>query len=427
MNRYDSERVRGLLLNEGWSPASSPEETDLLVINTCSVREKPLEKVFSFSGRFMKRAEEGTLLIFIMGCVAQQLGRVILERAPYISGVFGPGCEAAIPAAAAHGVFPVLRIDPSRLTEKEIFPPDYEHLWHGAHSAFVTVMHGCSNYCSYCIVPFVRGHEVSRQTGDILTEIETLVARGIREVTLLGQNVNSYRDPATGLDFAGLLYRVAAMQGLDRVRFVTSHPRDFTPPLARTFARIPTLMPYLHLPAQSGSDRILGLMERGYTVDEYLARLETVRSFCPDISLSSDFIVGFPGETEEDFAGTLDLVRRARYDTLFAFVYSARPGTKAASFPETLSPDKKLDRLHRLLTTQRALMASIRDRFVGRVVRVLIEEESPSGGTMMGRSEHNQIVHVVGSGKSDLGRIVAVSVKDRLENTLRGIRVGSVS
>ncbi|HNT27568.1 MAG TPA: MiaB/RimO family radical SAM methylthiotransferase, partial [bacterium] len=309
---------------------------------------------------------------------------------------------------------------------RELFPPVYDTLWHGARSAFVTVMHGCDNHCSYCIVPSVRGGEVSRTAETILEEIRALVASGIREVTLLGQNVNSYHDPAAGLDFTGLLYLIAGRSGLDRLRFVTSHPRDLTPALAAAFAEIPSLMPYLHLPAQSGSDRILALMNRGYGVNEYQEKIAWVRERCPDISLSSDFIVGFPGETESEFEETLSLIGTVRYDTLFAFKYSPRPGTVAARWPETLTDAERSARLDRLLHAQRAVMTAVRRRFLGRTVTVLIESRSPRGDTVMGRSEHNQIVHVAGDPLPAEGSLVPVRITEVLDNTLRGDRIDGV-
>ncbi|HOW50729.1 MAG TPA: tRNA (N6-isopentenyl adenosine(37)-C2)-methylthiotransferase MiaB [bacterium] len=423
MNEYDSERVAGLLVARGWHTVASPEEADLLIINTCSVREKPLQKVFSYAGRFIPARKDRSLRIFVMGCVAQQLGTEMLERAPYIDGVFGPGHESMIPDAAEGSTFPVVLNEPTALAERELFPSQYDTLWKGSFSAPVTVMHGCDNYCSYCIVPYVRGTEVSRSADEILREIGALATRGIREVTLLGQNVNSYRDPDNGLDFSGLLYLVAERSGLSRIRFVTSHPRDFTRSLAETFSRIPTLMPYLHLPAQAGSDRILALMNRGYTTAQYLEKIALARETCPDISLSGDFIVGFPGETADEFAATISLIEAVRYDTLFAFVYSPRPGTKAAAFPETLTEVEKLDRLNHLLTMQRMIMGKTRKRFLGRNVTVLVESPSPRGDTVMGRSEHNQIVHIAGAGQTDIGSFVPVRVTEILENTLRGIRI----
>lgn len=420
MNAYDSERVGALLTARGWVSVDDPREARLLIVNTCSVREKPAQKVFSFVGRFLTDKERKGMRIFVMGCVAQQMGADLPAQAPIIDGVFGPGCEAAIPDAAEGDRFPVVMTDPAALTDRELFPPVYDTLWRGARSAFVTVMHGCDNHCSYCIVPSVRGGEVSRASGTILEEVRALVAAGIREVTLLGQNVNSYRDPAAGLDFTGLLYLLADRSGLDRIRFVTSHPRDLTPALAAAFAEIPSLMPYLHLPAQSGSDRILALMNRGYSVKEYLEKIAWVRERCPDISLSGDFIVGFPGETESEFEETLLLIETVRYDTLFAFKYSPRPGTVAARVPETLTDGERSERLDRLLTLQRAVMGTVRRRFLDRVVTVLIESRSPRGDTVMGRSEHNQIVHVAGDPLPAEGSLVPVRVTEVLENTLRG-------
>ncbi len=426
MNVYDSERVGALLTARGWAPVDDPEQAHLLIVNTCSVREKPAQKVFSFVGRFLAEKERGAMRIFVMGCVAQQLGADLPSLSPLIDGVFGPGCEAAIPDAAERGIFPVVMTDPAALTDRELFPPVYDTLWRGARSAFVTVMHGCDNHCSYCIVPSVRGGEVSRTGETILEEIRALVAAGIREVTLLGQNVNSYRDPVAGLDFTGLLYLIAGRAGLDRIRFVTSHPRDLTPALATAFAEIPSLMPYLHLPAQSGSDRILALMNRGYGVKEYLEKIAWVRERCPDISLSSDFIVGFPGETESEFEETLSLIETVCYDTLFAFKYSPRPGTVAARWPETLTDDERSARLDRLLQVQRAVMGAVRRRFLGRTVTVLIESRSPRGGTVMGRSEHNQIVHVAGDPLPAEGSLVPVRITEVLDNTLRGDRIDAV-
>jgi len=425
MNRYDSERVYGLLVGRGWNPSFSPDEADLLIVNTCSVREKPAEKLFSFIGRFRKKAENGSLRIFVMGCVAQQLGDEIVKRAPFVSGVFGPGQESAIPDAVEHPTSPLVCTDPASLSATELFPPDYRHTWDGCCAAFVTIMHGCNNHCSYCIVPSVRGTEICRKVDDIIREIVSLVERGVREITLLGQNVTAYHDQETKTDFTHLLYRVGSVPALERIRFVTGHPRDFSVSLAKAFAHIPSLMPYLHLPAQSGSDRILEGMRRGYSVADYLEKISLVRSWCPDISLSSDFIVGFPGETEEDFTATLQLIREARYDTVFAFAYSPRPGTPAAQVAETVSEDEKHDRLHRLLAVQKEIMAVTRNRFVGRTVRVLVEGKSPSGDTMMGRNEHNQIVHIEKSSPADRGRIISVTITERLENTLRGTKIGN--
>ncbi|MBO4440564.1 tRNA (N6-isopentenyl adenosine(37)-C2)-methylthiotransferase MiaB [bacterium] len=423
MNVYDSERVAVMLKKAGWEYTEDPEEADLIIINTCSVREKPLLKVFSCTGRFLPLRKRSGVRIFVMGCVAQQLKEQVIEKAPYVDGVFGPGSEDQIPQAAEGDIFPYIATASESLLREEIFPESSRGAFFEPYSACVTIMHGCNNFCSYCIVPFVRGREVSRTTAAVIDEVRVLVGNGVKDVTLLGQNVNSYRDPETGSDFADLLEQVSAKTGVERLRFITSHPKDFGERLAKAFRDIPNLMPYLHLPAQSGNNRILGEMNRRYTVENYLEKMELARKYCPDIALSSDFIVGFPGETRSEFEDTMKLVDRVCYDSIFAFNYSVRPFTKASKMADDVPEEEKFERLNRLLDLQRSKIKEVRGRYLGRTIGVLVESESPRGGTLMGRSEHNLVTHVINSEPGDVGKIVKVKVTEILENTLRGEKI----
>lgn len=420
MNVYDSERVGVMLMNSGWQRSDTPEEADLIIINSCSVREKPLQKLFSSAGRYLPLKKKKGTLIFIMGCVAQQLGEEIVEKAPYIDGVFGPGSEDQIPKAANSGNFPYVSADKKNLERQEIFPEESKGQFFEPYTAYVTIIHGCNNYCSYCIVPYVRGPEISRTTSSIVEEIKKLKNNGVVEVTLLGQNVNSYKDPETGKNFSDLLHEISEKCGLTRLRFVTSHPKDFNIRLAKTFREIPELMPYLHLPAQSGSNAVLTRMKRKYTIEQYLEKINIARDNCPDIALSSDFIVGFPGETRQDFDHTLDLISKVGYDTIFAFNYSPRPMTKAAEFDDDVPSEEKFSRLNELLDRQKELIPKVRARYLDKYQNVLLEAKSPKGNTFMGRNEYNLITHVIGSTENDLGKILKVNVTDVLENTLRG-------
>ena len=423
MNVYDSERMTVMLQNSGWTPTEEPSEAELVIINSCSVREKPLQKLFSCAGRFLPHKKKTGLKIFITGCVAQQLGSEALEKAPYIDGVFGPGAEYMIPDVLEKGVFPFVSNETDLLEREEIFPPASRGNVFSMHTASVTVMHGCDNYCSYCIVPYVRGKEVSRKSKALLDEIKLLCDNGVLEITLLGQNVNSYRDPLTGMDFADLLCSISQNTPIKRIRFVTSHPKDFDEKLAEAFNSIPQLMPYLHLPAQSGSDNILKAMNRKYTVFDYLKKIEISRKFCPDIALSSDFIVGFPGETGQDFDLTMDLVEKAGYDVIFAFNYSPRPMTKAYELEDNVPETVKFERLNRLLDLQKKKIKEVRSRYLHRTTSVLVESKSPKGESFMGRTEHNLITHIVNSSSEDIGKIVNVKITQILENTLRGEKI----
>ncbi len=420
MNVYDSERVSTMLINNGWNMTKEVSEASLVIINSCSVREKPLQKLFSCAGRYLPYKKKYGLKIFIMGCVAQQLGDKILEKASYIDGVFGPGAEYMIPEVAEKEIFPFISNQTDLLEREEIFPASSRGNIFGKYTSYVTVMHGCNNYCSYCIVPFVRGKEVSRKSKELLDEIKLLADNGVLEVTLLGQNVNSYKDPDSGIDFADLLYKISEETPVKRIRFITSHPKDFNIKLAETFAQISKLMPYLHLPAQSGSDNILNMMNRKYTVSEYNKKLDMCRKACPDIALSSDFIVGFPGETEDDFNQTMLLVDKTGYDVIFAFNYSQRPFTQASLYEDNISSEIKFRRLNQLLDLQKQKIKEVRNRYLNRVVKVLVESKSPKGSSFMGRSEHNLITHVYDSTEDDVGKIIDVKINKILKNTIGG-------
>lgn len=420
MNVYDSERVAVMLSNSGWIHTENASDSDIIIINSCSVRDKPLKKLFSCAGRYLPLKRRKGTLIFIMGCVAQQLGRKIIEKAPFIDGVFGPGAEDLILQIVEKGKYPFVSNDQDLLEREEIFPESSKGSFFEKHVSSITVMHGCNNFCSYCIVPFVRGKEVSRKSSSILQEVDMLIQKGVLEITLLGQNVNSYNDPQTGKDFTDLLYDVAKKDGLQRLRFMTSHPKDFNEKLAAAFTEIPQLMPNLHLPAQSGSDRILNMMNRKYTIADYLKKLDMARKYLPDVALSGDFIVGFPDETEDDFRQTLDLIERVGYDVIYAFAYSPRPMTAASKLMDNISPDVKAERLNRLLDAQKNRMKEVRNRYLNRTVKVLIEKPSPKSRTLMGRNEHNLVTHVVNAVDDDMGRIIDVKVLEVLENTLRG-------
>lgn len=420
MNVYDSERVGVMLINSGWHRSDSSEDADLIIINSCSVREKPLLKLFSCAGRYLTLKKKRGALIFVMGCVAQQLGNEIIEKAPYIDGVFGPGSEDQIPRVANLEKFPFISAEKKDLEREEIFPEESKGQFFEPYTAYVTIIHGCNNYCSYCIVPYVRGSEVSRKASSIVDEISKLKDNGVVEVTLLGQNVNSYKDPESGMDFSDLINVISEKCSLTRLRFVTSHPKDFNRKLAQTFSSIPELMPYLHLPAQSGSNSVLEKMKRRYTIEQYLEKIDIARQSCPEIALSSDFIVGFPGETRGDFEQTLELITNVGFDTIYAFNYSPRPMTKASGFEDNVPTEEKFKRLNELLDRQKKIIPKVRSKYLDKSQAVLLESKSPKSDTFMGRSEHNHITHVIGSTKEDLGKIIKVKITDILENTLRG-------
>ena len=424
MNEYDSEKMADVLAaSHGLELTDSPEEADVILINTCSIREKAQEKVFSQLGQWrpLKERRPG-VLIGVGGCVASQEGEGIRRRAPFVDLVFGPQTIHRLPQM----------VDQVRGQGKpaiDISFPEIEKFDHlpapGARgaSAFVSVMEGCSKYCSFCVVPYTRGEEVSRPLDDVIAEVAELAAQGVCEINLLGQNVNAYRGPMHGggtADLALLIRYVAHIDGIERIRFTTSHPVEFSDSLIEAFADVPKLANYLHLPVQSGSDRILSLMKRGHTRLEYKQKIRRLREVRPDIALSSDFIVGFPGETEQDFEQTLGLVRELDFDQSFSFIYSARPGTPAASFPDNVSLQEKKARLQRLQDQLNLQARRFSEQMVGSTQRVVIEGTSKKDAAeLAGRTENNRVVNFPGPPEL-IGRMVDVRITGALANSLRG-------
>ncbi|MBL8348042.1 MAG: tRNA (N6-isopentenyl adenosine(37)-C2)-methylthiotransferase MiaB [Rubrivivax sp.] len=430
MNEYDSDKMADVLrAAEGYEPTSDPEEADLILFNTCSVREKAQEKVFSDLGR-VKHLKKKGVLIGVGGCVASQEGAAIIERAPYVDLVFGPQTLHRLPQmieARRSERRPQVDIRFPEIEKFDHLPPPRVQ---GA-SAFVSIMEGCSKYCSYCVVPYTRGEEVSRRFDDVLTEVAGLAEQGVKEVTLLGQNVNAYRGAMTAAgadgeiaDFALLLEYVAALPGIERIRYTTSHPNEFTQRLIDVYAKVPQLVDHLHLPVQHGSDRILMAMKRGYTAMEYKSIVRRLRAVRPDISLSSDFIVGFPGETEDDFRRMLRLIEEVGYDSSFSFVFSKRPGTPAAALPDETPQALKLARLQELQALLEKNVRRLSASRVGTVQRILVEGPSKKNPhELMGRTACNRIVNFdAGPGGAARlpGRMIDVTITEALPHSLRG-------
>jgi tRNA-2-methylthio-N6-dimethylallyladenosine synthase len=427
MNEYDSAKMADVLAAaQGLTVTDDLNEADVVLFNTCSVREKAQEKVFSDLGRarLLKRRKPD-LVIGVGGCVASQEGSSIVERAPFVDVVFGPQTLHRLPALIerrrATGA-PQVDISFPEIEKFDALPPPRVE---GA-SAFVSIMEGCSKYCSFCVVPYTRGEEVSRPFDDVLTEVADLADQGAREVTLLGQNVNAYRGPmadGASADFALLLEYVHEVPGIERIRYTTSHPKEFGQRLIDAYARLPRLAGHVHLPVQSGSDRVLAAMKRGYTVLEYKSIIRRLRAARPDISISSDFIVGFPGETEEDFERTMKLAADIGFDASFSFVYSRRPGTPAADLADDTPPEVKLARLQRLQAAISDSSARISAAMVGSAQRILVEGPSKKNAQeLMGRTENNRIVNfAVGEqGDAAVGRMIDVRITQALPHSLRG-------
>ena len=424
MNEYDSARIADVLREgAGFTPADSPEQADLLLMNTCSVREKAQDKVYSLLGewRAHKQLRPG-VMIGVGGCVASQEGESITARAPYVDLVFGPQTIHRLPAMLAalrrHGRS-VVDVSFPEIEKFDRLPAPRAE---GAR-AYVSVMEGCSKYCSFCVVPYTRGDEVSRPFGSVLDEVRALAAQGVGEVTLLGQNVNAYAGAVEGggtADLATLIHHVARIEGIERIRFTTSHPLHFTDSLVEAYANVPQLANHLHLPVQSGSDRVLAMMKRGYTVLEYKDRLRRLRAVRPGIAISTDIIVGFPGETERDFEATLALVAEAGLDQSFCFVYSPRPGTPAASLPDAVDPEVAGARLARLQKLLDAQSLAISRGMVGSTRRVLVERHARKDASeLAGRTECNRWVNFSGPA-SLLQRFVDVVVTEARPHSLRG-------
>ncbi|MFZ5595270.1 MAG: tRNA (N6-isopentenyl adenosine(37)-C2)-methylthiotransferase MiaB [Pseudomonadota bacterium] len=422
MNEYDSSKMADVLkASHGLELTTDQEEADVLLLNTCSVREKAQEKVFSQLGwwREFKQARPG-VVIGVGGCVASQEGETIFKRAPYVDIVFGPQTLHRLPVLLDEVERKRLRAMDITFPEIEKFdrlpPPRAE-----GPTAFVSIMEGCSKYCTFCVVPYTRGEEVSRPLDDVLREIRQLARQGVREVTLLGQNVNAYRgrmNDGFDADLALLISYIAAIDGIERIRYTTSHPAEFSDSLIETYGTVAKLVNHVHLPVQSGSDRILKLMKRGYTVQDYKARIARLRQLRPGISLSSDFIVGFPGETEEDFEATMRLIDEIGFDRSFSFVYSPRPGTPAASLPDDVPQAVKQARLARLQARINEQASAISRAMIGTVQHVLVERSNPDG-SISGCCENNRAVHFAGDA-SLIGRFVEVRITEALQNSLRG-------
>jgi tRNA-2-methylthio-N6-dimethylallyladenosine synthase len=423
MNEYDSDKMADVMAAaEGYVPTQDPEQADLILFNTCSVREKAQEKVFSDLGR-VKHLKQKGVLIGVGGCVASQEGAAIIERAPYVDVVFGPQTLHRLPqllAARRQQQRPQVDISFPEIEKFDHLPPARVD---GA-SAFVSIMEGCSKYCSYCVVPYTRGEEVSRPFDDVLTEVAGLADQGVKEVTLLGQNVNAYRGPMGGTaeiaDFALLLEYVAEIPGIERIRYTTSHPNEFTQRLVDVYARVPQLVSHLHLPVQHASDRILMAMKRGYTAMEFKSIVRRLRAVRPQLSLSSDFIVGFPGETEDDFGKLVKLVEDIGFDASFSFIFSPRPGTPAAALHDDTPHADKLARLQRLQALIESNAQRISASRVGTVQRILVEGPSRKDkAELMGRTECNRIVNFAGTARL-VGQMVDVTITQALPHSLRG-------
>ena len=425
MNEYDSSKMVDILSeSHGYELTSDESEADLLLLNTCSVREKAQEKVFHQLGRWRQlKAERPTLKIGVGGCVASQEGEAIAKRAPFVDVIFGPQTLHRLPgliSAAERDQAPQVDISFPEIEKFDRLPePRVE-----GPSAFVSIMEGCSKYCSFCVVPYTRGEEVSRPLMDVLREIYRLAEKGVREVNLLGQNVNAYRGLLEGeqlADLAYLLAVVADIEGIDRIRYTTSHPMEFSDALIDVYAEVPAVVSHLHLPVQSGSDRILARMKRGYTVLEYKSKIRRLRRIRPDISISSDFIVGFPGETDAEFEATMALIEEVGFDHSFSFIYSARPGTPAAGLPDDMSMKVKKDRLAVLQARLTAQAMQISESMVGTVQQILVTGVSKRDpGELQGRTENNRVVNFKAKTGDLIGGFVPVEIGEALPNSLRG-------
>ena len=425
MNEYDSDKMADVLRDYAdYTLTDDPAAADVILFNTCSVREKAQEKVFHDLGRVRQfKNARPDLIIGVGGCVASQEGEAIVKRAPYVDVVFGPQTLHRLPDLIA-------KRRSSGKSQVDISFPEVEKFDHlpparvDGVTAFVSIMEGCSKYCTFCVVPYTRGEEVSRGFEDVLTEIAELAAQGVREVTLLGQNVNAYRAPwqgkSDGADFALLLEYVAEIPGIERIRYTTSHPKEFTPRLIAAYADIPKLVSHVHLPVQSGSDRVLAAMKRGYTALEYKSIIRRLRQARPDICISSDFIVGFPGETADDFAATMRLIEEIRFDASFSFIYSRRPGTPAADLPDDTPADVKLARLQQLQAHIDAQAQDISLSMVGTTQRVLIDGLARRDGReLAARTDNNRVVNFPGPSRL-IGQFADVQITAALAHSLRG-------
>ena len=421
MNEYDSNKMGDVLkASHNLDLTEDINEADVLLINTCSIREKAEDKLFHQLGRWRKLKEKNpNLVIGVGGCVASQEGDLILKRAPYVDMIFGPQTLHRLPNMLNEA------LNNHEITVDISFPEieKFDHLPEphsdGA-SAFVSIMEGCSKYCTFCVVPYTRGEEISRPFIDVFREVELLADQGVKEVNLLGQNVNSYRglmDDGEVADLALLISIIAQIEGIDRIRFTTSHPVEFSDRLIDTYAEVPELVSHLHLPVQAGSDKILSLMKRGHTAIEYKSKIRKLKQVRPDISISSDFIIGFPGETENDFNDTVSLIDEIGFDKSFSFIYSKRPGTIASSFPDDVSAETKKKRLAIVQERLNSNTEEISKSMIGSIQKVLVEGFSKKGNTLSGRTENMRTAHFEG-GEELIGQIVSVRIVDGIANSL---------
>ena len=421
MNEYDSNKMSDVLkASHGLDLTEDINEADVLLINTCSIREKAEDKLFHQLGRWRKLKEKNpNLVIGVGGCVASQEGDLILKRAPYVDMIFGPQTLHRLPNMLNEA------LNDNEITVDISFPEieKFDHLPEphsdGA-SAFVSIMEGCSKYCTFCVVPYTRGEEISRPFNDVFREVELLAGQGVKEVNLLGQNVNSYRglmDDGEVADLALLISIIAQIEGIERIRFTTSHPVEFSDRLIETYAEVPELVSHLHLPVQAGSDKILGLMKRGHTAIEYKSKIRKLKQIRPGISISSDFIIGFPGETENDFNDTVKLIDEIGFDKSFSFIYSKRPGTIASSFPDDVSVETKKKRLAIVQQRLNSNTEAISKSMIGSTQKVLVEGFSKKGNTLSGRTENMRTAHFEG-GEELIGKIVSVRILEGIANSL---------
>ena len=422
MNEYDSKKMSDVLKHShGLEVTDDIKQADVLLINTCSIREKAEEKLFHQLGRWKKlKTNNPNLVIGVGGCVASQEGDLILKRAPYVDMIFGPQTLHRLPNMLNEV------LDNSDISIDISFPEiekfDYLPEPHSeGSSAFVSIMEGCSKYCTFCVVPYTRGEEISRPFNDVIREVESLATQGVKEINLLGQNVNAFRglmDDGEVADLALLIAIVAQVPGIERIRYTTSHPVEFSERLIQAYAEVPELVSHLHLPVQSGSDKILGLMKRGHTAVEYKSKIRNLKKIRPDISLSSDFIIGFPGETEEDFNNTMKLIDDVGFDKSFSFIYSKRPGTIASSLPDDVKSSVKKHRLSLIQDKLNRNTEEISKSMIGSIQKVLVEGPSKKGPTLSGRTENMRTAHFIGN--SDLiGKLVSVKITDGVGNSLK--------
>jgi len=423
MNEYDSDKMSDVLKHShGLELTDDIDQADVLLVNTCSIREKAEEKLFHQLGRWKKlKTTKPNLVIGVGGCVASQEGDLILKRAPYVDLIFGPQTLHRLPNMLNDV------LDKSQVSIDISFPEieKFDHLpepHSDTASAFVSVMEGCSKYCTFCVVPYTRGEEISRPFNDVIREVEVLAEQGVKEINLLGQNVNAYRglmDDGEISDLALLIAIVAQVSGIERIRYTTSHPVEFSDRLIKTYAEVPELVSHVHLPVQSGSDKILGSMKRGHTVIEYKSKIRKLREIRPDISLSSDFIIGFPGESEEDFNSTMKLIDEMCFDKSFSFIYSKRPGTIAASLPDDVNQTVKKQRLAVIQNKLNKNTEKISKSMIGSIQKVLVEGHSKKGSTLSGRTENMRTTHFQGN-ENLIGQIVSVKITEGFANSLQG-------